>query len=236
MPTQLIFFDTESSLFSSQGAINSYTKSGVREILDLALENHLDVIPLVQTFGHMEHVLKTKEFSQLREVPQYPQSICPSKNESLILIKSMIDQIVRLHQDRLQFLHIGCDEVYHLATCPQCQSRLKRLNQNRLSKNDPLLTGRFLFLDHVKQVASYVRETYGIQPLIWDDMLRAMPATELSSSGIGDLVEPVIWVYGEDIDAFIDGQTWQKYSNTFSHVWAASAFKERKRTLPIEDT
>ena len=35
----------------------------------------------------------------------------------------------------------------------------------------------------------------------------------------------MVWVYVEDIDHFVDGDTWRKYSNLFPHLWAASAFK-----------
>ncbi|CAB4056412.1 POLA1 [Lepeophtheirus salmonis] len=56
----------------------------IKEILSVAKENELEVIPLIQTFGHMEHVLKLDEFRKLREVPIYPQSICPSQEKSFL--------------------------------------------------------------------------------------------------------------------------------------------------------
>ena len=62
-------------------------------------------------------------------------------------------------------------------------------------------------------------------PIIWDDMLRTMPMQTVQNSGIGDLVEPMIWVYVEDIDRFIDSVTWSSYASVFTHLWTASAFK-----------
>jgi hypothetical protein len=38
----------------------------------MAEDNGLEVIPLVQTFGHLEHLLKLDEFRHLREVDQEP--------------------------------------------------------------------------------------------------------------------------------------------------------------------
>ncbi len=59
----------------------------------MAEENGLEVIPLVQTFGHMEHVLKLGEFSHLREMAPFPQSICPSQQDSFLVIRTMLDQV-----------------------------------------------------------------------------------------------------------------------------------------------
>lgn len=52
------------------------------------------VIPLVQTYGHMEHALKLKEFQHLREDFLHPDSICPSQLESLTLVQEMIHQVI----------------------------------------------------------------------------------------------------------------------------------------------
>ena len=69
----------------------------------------LNVVPLIQTFGHMEFVLKHKQWQTLREVDIYPSSMCPSNSAALPLITNMIKQIVTFHPD-LQYLHIGADE------------------------------------------------------------------------------------------------------------------------------
>ena len=102
-----------------------------------------------------------------------------------------------------------------MGLCSRCKSRLKR---DGLAPKD-------LFVDHVSKVAQYVRTQYHVQPIIWDDMLRTMTSKELQESALGQLVEPMVWVYVEDIDHFIDGPTWASYSANFDYIWAASAFK-----------
>lgn len=69
------------------------------------------VIPLIQTFGHMEFILKHKQWCHLREVERYPSSMCPSNSESMPLIRSLIKQVVTFHSG-IEYLHIGADEVY----------------------------------------------------------------------------------------------------------------------------
>lgn len=58
---------------SNLSALNAYTRSDIEMLNLIADKNRLEIIPLVQTFGHLEYVLKLEEFKELREVPMYPQ-------------------------------------------------------------------------------------------------------------------------------------------------------------------
>lgn len=46
----------------------------------------------------------------------FPNSLNPHKEESMELIKSMIDQIMAIHND-IRWLHIGSDEVMQRYAC-----------------------------------------------------------------------------------------------------------------------
>lgn len=85
---------------------------------------------------------------------------------------------------------------------------------------------RLLFTEHVARVAQFVRAEFpGIIPLMWDDMLRQWSPMDLADSGLGELVEPVVWVYSEDIAHLLPHYVWYMYGHVFPHVWVASAYK-----------
>ncbi|RZF43937.1 hypothetical protein LSTR_LSTR006745 [Laodelphax striatellus] len=188
---------------------NAYSKQDVQEIIDAAVNNGLEVIPLVQTFGHVEFALKHSEFSELREVPESPQALCPSLNASHDFVHQMIEQVMDMHKN-IRYLHIGCDEVFQMGECVRCRTQPRDT----------------LFLHHVTRVASFVRARWpAVTPIIWDDMLRHLPPISLEQYRIGELVEPMVWVYAEDVYRFVPSSVWEKYAAIFARVWAASAFK-----------
>lgn len=188
-------------------------------------------MPLIQTFGHVEFALKLQKYQHLREVPDSPQSLCPSLNESIILIETMITQVVSLHENFISsfsikssssstgneflapnftHLHIGCDEVYRMGECSRCKTK----DQNQL------------FLSHIQTVVNFVKKKWpNLKVVIWDDMLRQIPLLDLQNSRLKSRVEPMVWVYAEDIYRFVTVQMWDKYATVFPTVWAASAFK-----------
>ena len=82
--------------------------------------------------------------------------------------------MLSLHPDAA-WLHIGCDEVYQLGQCPICSQKLLTANTDPSNSNG-YQDGRSLFLQHVHRVASYVKNQKNVIPIIWDDMLRTIPA------------------------------------------------------------
>ncbi|KAL1130288.1 hypothetical protein AAG570_013226 [Ranatra chinensis] len=190
-------------------AANAYTRAEAAAIVAAAESAGLLVVPLIQTFGHVEFALKHSQFLHLREVPESAQALCPSLDASLDFVRTMIEQVMELHPNA-KFLHVGCDEVFQIGECIRCRT------QSREN----------LFLSHVVKVATMVRTKYpNTTPIIWDDMLRHLPPNSLDQYHIGELVEPMVWVYAEDVYRFVPYAVWDKYSTTFPRIWAASAFK-----------
>ncbi|XP_046973129.1 hexosaminidase D-like [Vanessa cardui] len=191
-------------------AKNCYEKSKLKEFLKLAIQLGFDIIPLVQTFGHMEHVLKLAEFQHLREIPSYPDSICPSNSESQMIIKRMLEQIIKFHEKifPVKYLHIGCDEVFNINKCQRC-----------LKRNLP---NTEIYLSQVQVVADLVKT---ISPnttvLIWDDMFRGIPINTWER--IKHQVEPVYWDYGPSVR--VSHVNMRKYYKKFKNIWIASSFK-----------
>lgn len=197
---------TDIGSLSTQAA---YSANEVHEILSTAKQYNLLIVPLVQTFGHLEFVLKTTKWRYLRECPKYCSSLCPSKRDSLPLITSMITQIMNLHPD-VQFLHIGGDEVWHLGICEDCHHENKQ----------------YLFMKHILAVLKFIRLNYShVTPIMWDDMLRGIDDTALNEFNIGEFVEPMIWEYHPADSFSLNTSLWEKYSRIFRNIWIASAFK-----------
>ncbi|KAM5216987.1 hexosaminidase D isoform 1-T1 [Hipposideros larvatus] len=171
-------------------AQHAYSPSEIKEILHLATLNELAVVPLVQTFGHMEFVLKHESLAHLREVAFFPNTLNPHEAESLALVRAMVDQVMELHPGS-RWLHVGCDEVYYLGEGEASRQWLQE-EQNTKAK---------LCLSHVKAVASHVLARHpATTPLVWDDMLRDIPEDQLSASGVPQLVEPMLWDYTANLD------------------------------------
>nr|CAD7457847.1 unnamed protein product [Timema tahoe] len=182
---------------SSSGA---YSGEEARQLLQLAGDSGLAVVPLVQTFGHLEH----DEWRVLREVEAYPSSMCPSHPRALPLVMSLIKQIVEFHPD-IQYLHIGADEVWHMGLCPTCVRRTQSSKHGRCQ----------LFLEHVLAVAQFVQDTYPtLRVIMWDDMLRGIDTSVLLAMAIITC----------DVRG-LSAELWDKYSNVFTSMWAATAFK-----------
>lgn len=194
-------------------AAHAYSKEEIGQIQTLAEENDLIVIPLVQTFGHLEFALKHEKFSHLREVAKYPMALCPSNPDGLSLVCKMVDQVIALHPN-VQYFHIGCDEVYHLGLCKKCKSRML---ENVYGKEQ-------IFFSHVYEVATHIKENYqGVVCIVWDDMFRFSDLSVILNCRLGGLVEPMIWNYVPTI--MLPNELWNNLSAIFPNIWIASAFK-----------
>ncbi|XP_063234522.1 hexosaminidase D-like isoform X2 [Bacillus rossius redtenbacheri] len=198
-----------------QPAAGAYSGAEARQLLQLAGDHGLAVVPLVQTFGHLEFVLKHEEWRPLREVEAYPSSMCPSHPRALPLVTSLIKQIVDFHPD-IQYLHIGADEVWHMGLCRTCARRVQASKHGRCQ----------LFLEHLVAVAQFIRDTYpSLRIIMWDDMLRPIDTSVLLEYNLGRYVEPMVWHYQTAESFQLLPALWDKYSDVFASVWAATAFK-----------
>ncbi|KAJ8387120.1 hypothetical protein AAFF_G00160600 [Aldrovandia affinis] len=194
----------------------AYSAEDIKSINTLAKLSKLQVIPLVQVFGHLEFVLKHEQYSALREVGDFPNSLNPHTPGSQALIRDMVTQVLDRHPGA-PWLHIGADEVFGLG---ESQDSKNWLHTNKGDK------GR-MYLDHVTAVSLYVTEKWpGIRLLLWDDMLRQISADVLRESGLPNLASPMMWFYSPQLNLKTVDQLISKYQQVgFKDIWFASAFK-----------
>ncbi|GCC27625.1 hexosaminidase D-like isoform X1 [Chiloscyllium punctatum] len=194
----------------------AFSSADIDKIQQLAESNNLEIIPLIQTFGHMEFVLKHDKYWNLREVKKYPNSLNPHLAGSLNLVKEMLSQVLDKHS-KSGWIHIGADEVFNLGEGTESK---QWINEQRGD------IGK-MYLDHIKQVGSFVVKRYpGIKLIMWDDMMRKISKERIIESGITEHITPMVWFYHPDfridqVEAFLT-----KYMDSgFKNVWFASAFK-----------
>ncbi|XP_035517793.1 hexosaminidase D [Morone saxatilis] len=194
----------------------AYSREDVLSMQEFAKSKGIEVIPLVQTFGHMEFVLKHRPLWSLREVPYCVGTLNPHKEEGVRLVMEMLRQVVKLHPG-LNTLHIGADEVYILGEG----------EESKLWLASPGRTVEQLFLSHVTKVAKAIKEAWPHMTIImWDDMMRGMSQDLLKASGLVGLVQPMLWDYTPNLDVDKTVSLLEKYCSAgMSDLWVASSFK-----------
>ena len=159
-------------------------KDDVRDLLGYARELGFEIIPEVQSLGHVqfltyahpeigekeleEKVVKDARFEDLRPNNFYTHCYCPSNEKSYEIIFDLIDEIIEVAQPQ-RYVHIGHDEVYHLGKCPKC-------------KDTP---HSVLFARDVNRLYNYLKEK-GYGTMMWSDMIQ--PVTKYETPDAIDML------------------------------------------------
>jgi len=97
------------------GAPGAWTTEQLQELVDYALERHIQVIPDVQSPAHMAYVLKHDEFAHLRcDGSNY--QICMDDPEARKLLFDLYDDVCEATRG-CRFFHVSTDEVYYAGIC-----------------------------------------------------------------------------------------------------------------------
>lgn len=143
-----------------------------------AHEHFIEIIPLQQTFGHLEYVLRHDEYKGLRETEASTGEICPSHPEAYALIAGMLDEVIAGHPEA-RYIHLGCDEVYSLCECEVCRERYEGSRERT-------------FIDFLNRMIALCVQR-GKKPIFWHDMLDKCPDEELHK--LDPRAAVMIWLY-----------------------------------------
>ncbi|MBN1553749.1 MAG: family 20 glycosylhydrolase [Phycisphaerae bacterium] len=137
------------------------TQSQFRSILDYSRRIGLEPIPLLQTVGHAEYVLKHPSYAHLRELPDRYDCYCTSNPDVRDFLKALIEEYLDLFGE-LKHFHLGGDEAYVFASCPKCKTLAEQTSPNKV------------YADHIMEIAKPILDRR-IKPGIWCDMVLHYP-------------------------------------------------------------
>ena len=86
------------------------SKKEFREIFSYSKSLGLEPIPLFQTLGHAEYVLRQKKYRSFRELDTHLDCYCTSNDGVTKFLRSWIEEYLDLFGD-LRYFHLGGDEA-----------------------------------------------------------------------------------------------------------------------------
>jgi hypothetical protein len=163
----LVLWKTNQYFFYSEGNIElegypllmagaRYTQAQVKEIIAYAKERHIDVIPNMELYGHLNDLFRLEQYADLSVTP-HGAEFKPQDARVKPLVNDWISQISKLFPS--PFFHMGFDETWVIEI--EAKRTGKRAEQ--------------LYLEMLNQTVEMV-EKQGKKPLVWADMLQKYPA------------------------------------------------------------
>ena len=182
-----------------------YSREEVKDFVGYCHQLGIDVIPLQQSFGHVEYILRNNKYAALREDEHDLSQVCPAKTElNRELFTRLFKDMAAMHAS--PYIHIGCDETHLLGHCPICK---KLAAEEGVSK---------LYFDHVKMLCDIV-VSLGKRPVLWADIALKHPEYIQLLPKQTVFVD---WNYGWDLDQFGDHQ---KLVNSGYEIWGAPGLR-----------
>ena len=142
-------------------SVDSLTREQVSALVGRARELGIQVIPLQQCLGHVEHVLSHDEYAHLREEEEKRDQWCPLNEGAFDLFRELVDDVIEAHPG-LEMIHLGGDETRRLGECPRCADFAREKGKGGL------------YLEFVKRAIQHVLDR-GLTPIVWDDMICHYP-------------------------------------------------------------
>ncbi|HLZ86277.1 MAG TPA: beta-N-acetylhexosaminidase, partial [Puia sp.] len=183
----------------------AYTRAEITSFIAFCGQLGIDVIPLQQSFGHVEYILRHERYGPLREDEKALSQVCPLRTtEDSLLFTELYTDLSQTHPS--PYIHIGCDETYLLGHCDRCR---RKVAQEGVSK---------LYIDYVSMLCNIVLRL-GKKPVLWADMVLKYPEA-IRSLPAGTIL--VDWNYGWSMDRFGDHQKLLASGYT---IWGAPAIR-----------
>ena len=139
----------------------AYTREEIKDFIQYCQSLHMDVIPLQQSFGHVEYILRNYKYAQLREDDKDFSQVCPSESEkNKELFTRLFKDMSAMHPS--PYFHIGGDETHLLGHCEKCKKKAAEIGISQL------------YFNHIKMLCDIV-VSLGKRPVLWADIALKYP-------------------------------------------------------------
>ena len=149
---------------------NAFKKEELKKFIKYAESLGIECIPLIQSLGHAEYILRHKEYSHLREVPENNWQFCPLNEEVFSLLMDMWTEIMEIHKNS-SYVHLGADETPYLCQCEKCKKILPEDS----------------YASWINRLNDEVKKRWDKNTMIWGDMMIEW-SPPLSYTRIADLL------------------------------------------------
>ena len=183
----------------------AYTSEEISEFITHCQGLGIEVIPLQQSFGHVEYILRHYRYADLREDQKDVSQVCPLEQDlNRSLFTDLFTEMAAMHPS--DYFHIGGDETYLLGHCDECSPFADAHGKSKL------------YVDHIKMMCEIVIGL-GKKPVLWADIGLK------HSEALGELPEETIfidWNYGWKLNHFGDVEA---LANSDFEVWGAPSLR-----------
>lgn len=178
----------------------AYSREEIKDFISYCNGLEIDVIPLQQSFGHVEYILKHYKYKELRQDQKDYSQVNPAKVELCReLFSDLFKDLTSTHTS--PYLHIGGDETYIL-------------DKMSISKEEK---GK-IYGDYIKMLVNEVIKL-GKRPIVWADIALKYP------DALKDLPKEIIftdWNYGWSLDRFGKHENLMKSGH---EIWGSPAIR-----------
>jgi hypothetical protein len=159
----------------------------VQELTDYGLRHHVQVVPYLDSPGHIAFILKHPEYARLREYPDNNYELCATNPDSYQLLFGMFQDLLDANKG-VSYFYLSTDEAYYigLADNAQCREAQRAKELGSVGK---------LLAEFVTKTANYLHDRgrtvvfWGEYPLKPED-IPALPSHVVNGETYGPRFDP----------------------------------------------
>ncbi len=163
---------TKNTAFFSQD--DTYSEEEIKSIVSYAKKKGVQVIPALETLGHLEKFFRYEELIPLAEKDEFEMGRklyshkytcgCVSNPKFIEFMDEYVKDVVSLFDSK--YVHVGLDETFNFAVCKDCRSRIEN--------GEP---AKEIFYKYVMHVYDLIK-SLGKTMMMWDDFFEYFDVVE----------------------------------------------------------